>query len=243
LTSPVDELRVGGDPAHLDAIGLAAVHTGECHTTYISLGDKSTKRSRWWVGKFGKGRSQAIGLRALLSVRGASASANPRFGFLLPSPFRRPAPSYEGGCVTVDCAPCLRFNLRPELRHLTALVALVMVPPTLLGIPPEIRASILETFLHSHQQVDPAVSQPPTNHHLRLLQVCTLIEREAGPLFRRYVSLRNENQIKAFILRPLSTSRVRDAEIAWADVASDVRMLFNDDLKKVGHIGIPFSNL
>ncbi|KAF9822053.1 hypothetical protein IEO21_00047 [Rhodonia placenta] len=95
-----------------------------------------------------------------------------------------------------------------------------MATHTFLGIPPELRLAIYDAYLAEHQRV--RQNRQPTNEHIRVLHTCTQIDREARPLFRRYISLRHERQINAFILR---ADDAHAGAVLWADVANDGRVL------------------
>jgi hypothetical protein len=105
-----------------------------------------------------------------------------------------------------------------------------MLSSTFLGIPPEIRSHIYHLYLDAHLEIPPDSNRQPTNHHIQVLRVCSLVNREAGELFRQYVSLRHERQIQAFILHSLTVSPggVRVDMIRRADVANDGRYLLDD---------------
>ncbi|OCH95823.1 hypothetical protein OBBRIDRAFT_871524 [Obba rivulosa] len=92
--------------------------------------------------------------------------------------------------------------------------------PTFLGLPLELRLAIYEIFLSEHQRI--RAKQQPSNVHIRLLLTCKQIEAEAGSIFRRYISLRHERQIRAFVAH---VDTALSAQIEWADVANDGRVL------------------
>ncbi|TFY83590.1 hypothetical protein EWM64_g415 [Hericium alpestre] len=93
-----------------------------------------------------------------------------------------------------------------------------------LSIPRELRLVIYDQYFAEHRHVPPSRIQP-YNDHIRLLRVCRLIAREAAPLFRSYISLRNEHQITAFLCN--ASSRDLD-QIVYADVANDSRVYETD---------------
>lgn len=95
-----------------------------------------------------------------------------------------------------------------------------------LRIPVEIRLVIYELFLAEHRHVVDNVQ--PSNNHIRMLYTCRQITHEARPIISRYVSLRHERQINAFILR---TDDSLAAQVLWADVANDGRVRTSKKLK------------
>ncbi|KAH9837121.1 uncharacterized protein C8Q71DRAFT_723448 [Rhodofomes roseus] len=94
-----------------------------------------------------------------------------------------------------------------------------MATPTFLGIPVEVRLVIYDIYLMAHQRV--RQKRQPSGGHLRLLRTCRQIHDEACPIFWRYVSLRNELEINAFIL---NANEAMAARVLWADVANDARV-------------------
>ncbi|KAJ8494639.1 hypothetical protein ONZ51_g2227 [Trametes cubensis] len=88
-----------------------------------------------------------------------------------------------------------------------------------LDLPVELRLQIYLDFLADCQTVQRRTQ--PSNIHLRLPHTCRQIDQEAGPIFRRYVSLLHEHQIQTF----LHSHPSQLPEIEWADVANDGRVL------------------
>ncbi|KAI0721251.1 hypothetical protein C8T65DRAFT_705297 [Cerioporus squamosus] len=109
------------------------------------------------------------------------------------------------------------------------------MPAPLLELPTELRLQIYDCFLREHQHV--SRRHQPTNAHIRLLHVCRQITDEAWSRFGRYVSLRTEHQINAFIL--YAAPRFA-AQIEWADVANDGRVFQSADENQED---TPLSNL
>ena len=99
---------------------------------------------------------------------------------------------------------------------------------SLLELPTELRLQIYDCFLTQHQHV--SRRHQPNNAHIRLLHVCRQITDEAAICFRRYVSLRTEHQINAFILYAAPPFA---AQIEWADVANDGRVFQSADANQV----------
>ena len=62
----------------------------------------------------------------------------------------------------------------------------------LLTLPPEIRLIIFNLFLR-------IALNSRHNEHLRLLQTCTQIAAEAGPIVRQYLCLKDESQIRGLL--------------------------------------------
>ncbi len=104
------------------------------------------------------------------------------------------------------------------------------MPVGFLQLPIELRLQIYDIFLDHHQHV--RRKSQPSNAHIRLLHTCRLIADEAGDLFRHYISLLHEHQIRAFVLyahtRPELYSRIE-----WADVANDGRVFLSADTDQV----------
>ncbi|KAH9937096.1 uncharacterized protein B0H18DRAFT_867218 [Fomitopsis serialis] len=114
-----------------------------------------------------------------------------------------------------------------------------MAEPTFLGMPVEVRLVIYDMYLMKHQRVRQKCQ--PANDHLKLLRTCRQIYEEARPIFWRYVSLRNELEINAFIL---NASDAMAARILWADVANDGRVFKPlERISKQEVIPSPLSNL
>lgn len=89
-----------------------------------------------------------------------------------------------------------------------------------LQLPPEIRIVVYEFYLEGQRYVES--HQQPRNNHIRTLLVCKTVYYEAGPLFRSYVSLRNERQIDR-LLRDAASFDF--SHVIWADVANDGRSI------------------
>lgn len=91
---------------------------------------------------------------------------------------------------------------------------------TLLKLPVEIRLHVYDTYLALHQVVHH--DQQPSNEHIRTLRTCKQIYHEALPIFCRYISLRIERQIRAFLS---CTGVIEPSQVLRADVANDGRFL------------------
>ncbi|PCH33781.1 hypothetical protein WOLCODRAFT_147864 [Wolfiporia cocos MD-104 SS10] len=110
--------------------------------------------------------------------------------------------------------------------------------PTFLTIPFELRLPIYEWFLTQHRQI--RLNRQPSSQHLRFLRICKQIYDEASPLFYRYISLRHERQINAFILH---ADQSICTQVTWADVANDGRVILAKDARKEADSASPLSNL
>ncbi|CCM05156.1 uncharacterized protein FIBRA_07365 [Fibroporia radiculosa] len=110
--------------------------------------------------------------------------------------------------------------------------------PTFLGVPVEIRLVIYELYLIGHRHVVNNVQ--PSNNHICLLRTCRQIDHEARRIIGRYVSLRHERQINAFILR---ADDFFAAQVLWLDVANDGRVLTAKKSKDKPEEVFPLSNL
>ncbi|RPD64950.1 hypothetical protein L227DRAFT_650090 [Lentinus tigrinus ALCF2SS1-6] len=93
-----------------------------------------------------------------------------------------------------------------------------------LELPIELRLQIYDCFLADHQYV--SRRHQPNNAHIRLLHVCRQITDEAALHYRRYISLRTEHQINAFIY--YATPQFA-AQIEWADVVNDGRVFHSSE--------------
>lgn len=85
----------------------------------------------------------------------------------------------------------------------------------LLTLPPEIRLIIFNFLFH-------LARNSQHNRHLRLLQTCTRIAAEAGPIVRQYLCLKDEHQIRGLLFDAHSDHL---AQICTADVAADSRLI------------------
>ncbi|KZT72750.1 hypothetical protein DAEQUDRAFT_722365 [Daedalea quercina L-15889] len=114
-----------------------------------------------------------------------------------------------------------------------------MAAPTFLDIPVEVRLVVYDMYLMGHRRV--RQKRQPTNGHLKLLRTCRQVQDEAAHILWRYVSLRDELEINAFIL---NTSDAAAARVLWADVANDTRVFMPLEAKKEeGTKPSPLSNL
>lgn len=117
-----------------------------------------------------------------------------------------------------------------------------MATATFLGLPVEVRLVIYDAYLVRHQRVKQR--RQPSNSHLQLLRTCRQIHDEALPIFWRYVSLRNELEINAFIL---NTSEAAAARVLWADVANDTRVFMpvekTDEVVALLHVSMRASSV
>ena len=93
----------------------------------------------------------------------------------------------------------------------------------LLALPPEIRLIIFDFFLH-------LALDSRHNGHLRLLQTCTQIAAEAGPIVRQYISLKDESQIRGLLF---DAHRDHLAQVCTADVANDSRLFRDNETSEV----------
>jgi len=93
----------------------------------------------------------------------------------------------------------------------------------LLTLPPEIRLIIFRFLLHLslHSR---------HNGHLRLLQTCTRIAAEAGPIVRQYLCLKDESQIRGLLF---DAHRDHLAQVCTADVANDSRLIRDNETSEV----------
>lgn len=89
-----------------------------------------------------------------------------------------------------------------------------------LRIPAELRFLIYNSYLSEHRHISD--NRQPSNEHIRILLTCRQIASEAYSIFRHYVSLLSETQIRIILERPHSFPF---AHITWADVANDGRVL------------------
>ena len=93
----------------------------------------------------------------------------------------------------------------------------------LLSLPPEIRLIVFNFLLH-------LARSSRHNGHLRLLQTCTLITAEAGPIVRQYLCLKDEPQIRGLLFDARSDHL---AQICTADVAVDSRLIRDNQSSEV----------
>ena len=93
----------------------------------------------------------------------------------------------------------------------------------LLSLPPEIRLIIFNILLH-------LALNSRHNRHLRLLQTCTQIAAEAGPILRQYLCLKDESQIRGLLFDAHSDHL---AQICTADVAADSRLIRDNQTSEV----------
>jgi hypothetical protein len=93
----------------------------------------------------------------------------------------------------------------------------------LLTLPPEIRLIIFDFCLHL------ALSSRH-NGHLSLLQTCTQIAAEAGPILRQYLCLKDESQIRGLLFEAHSGHL---AQVCTADVANDSRLIRDNETAEV----------
>ncbi|KAH7883671.1 hypothetical protein F5I97DRAFT_1929921 [Phlebopus sp. FC_14] len=107
---------------------------------------------------------------------------------------------------------------------------------TFLGLPLDIRLAIYDIVLADHQAIHQ--SRQPSNAHIRIIHTCRQIHCEAGAIFRKYLSLRNEIEIERYH-RYASSFPERTSAVRWADVANDGRIL---ETLHTGQIG-PASRL
>ncbi|KAG6381246.1 hypothetical protein JVT61DRAFT_5650 [Boletus reticuloceps] len=92
----------------------------------------------------------------------------------------------------------------------------------LLLLPCDIRFIIYDLILADTTTVRHSIQ--PCNTHFRLLNSCRLVYYEARLSFHRYVSLRNEFQIKHFHNHIFSSPETA-LSVRWADVANDGRIV------------------
>lgn len=93
----------------------------------------------------------------------------------------------------------------------------------LLTLPPEIRLIIFKFLL------DLALDSQ-NNGHLGLLQTCTRVAAEAGPVVRRYLCLKDESQIRGLLF---DAHRDHLAQICTAHVVNDSRLLCDKETSEV----------
>ena len=97
------------------------------------------------------------------------------------------------------------------------------MPVGLLTLPPEIRLIIFNFFLH-------LAPYSRHNGHLRLLQTCTQIAAEAGPIVRQYLCLKDESQIRGLLF---DAHRDHLAQVCTAEVANDSRLIRDNETSEV----------
>ena len=97
------------------------------------------------------------------------------------------------------------------------------MPVGLLTLPPEIRLIIFSFLLH-------LALDSRHNGHLRLLQTCTQIAAEAGPIVRQYLCLKDESQIRGLLL---DAHRDHLAQVCTAEVANDSRLIRDNETSEV----------
>jgi hypothetical protein len=93
----------------------------------------------------------------------------------------------------------------------------------LLTLPPEIRLIIFDLFLH-------LALYSRHNGHLRLLQTCTQIAAEAGPIVRQYLCLKDESQIRGLLF---DARRDHLAQVCTAEVVNDSRLIRDNETSEV----------
>ena len=93
----------------------------------------------------------------------------------------------------------------------------------LLILPPEIRLIIFKFFLH-------LALNSQHNEHLKLLQTCTQVAAEAGPIVRQYLCLKDEAQIRGLLF---DAHRDHLAQVCAADVATDSRLIRYNETSEV----------
>lgn len=93
----------------------------------------------------------------------------------------------------------------------------------LLTLPPEIRLIIFNLFLR-------IALNSRHNEHLRLLQTCTQIAAEAGPIVRQYLCLKDESQIRGLLF---DAHRDHLAQVCTAEVANDSRLICHNETSEV----------
>jgi len=93
----------------------------------------------------------------------------------------------------------------------------------LLALPPEIRLIVFSFSLHL------ALSSRH-NGHLRLLQTCTQIAIEAGPILRQFLCLKDESQIRGLLF---DAHREHLAQVCTAEVANDSRLIRDNETSEV----------
>ena len=96
----------------------------------------------------------------------------------------------------------------------------------LLTLPPEIRLIIFDFLLLR-------ALRSRDNGHLRLLQTCTQITTEAGPILRQYLCLKDESQIRGLLFDARGD---HPAQVCTAEVANDSRLIRNDETSEVRRV-------
>ena len=93
----------------------------------------------------------------------------------------------------------------------------------LLTLPPEIRLIIFKFLLNF-------ALDSRHNGHLGLLQTCTQLAAEAGPIVRQYLCLKDEAQIRGLLF---DAHRDHLAQVCTADVVNDSRLICDKETSEV----------
>ncbi len=92
--------------------------------------------------------------------------------------------------------------------------------PTFLWFPIEIRFLIYQLYLSEHRHISD--DRQPSNEHILILRTCRQVAAEASLVFRNYISILNESQVRVILGRPQTFPL---SHVTRADVANDGRML------------------
>jgi hypothetical protein len=93
----------------------------------------------------------------------------------------------------------------------------------LLTLPPEIRLIISKNFLN-------LALNSRHNGHFRLLQTCSQVIAEAGPIVRQHICLKDESKIRSLLSDAHSDHL---AQVCTADVANDPRFTRDNETSEV----------